>query len=158
MDIAFWGGAAIVLLAVEAATYGLTSVWFAIGALCALLTAVLGAPPWLQAVWFAVVSAATLLLTRPLVKKYINSRTQPTNADRLLGQTALVREDVDNLAGSGAVFADGKLWTARSAGGQRLPSGSRVRIERIEGVKLIVSPAAPEQSAGPGGEASPQNE
>ena len=143
MDIAIWGGAVVVLLIIEGATYGLTSVWFAIGALCALITAALGAPLWLQVLWFAVVSAATLLLTRPLVVKYVNSRTQPTNADRLLGQTAMVRERVDNLAGTGTVYADGKLWTARSAGGQVLPEGERVLVRRIEGVKLIVEAADP---------------
>ena len=140
MDIAFWGGLTVVLLAVEALTYGLTSVWFAIGALCALITAALGAPVWLQGAWFGLISAATLLLTRPLVKKYVNSRTQPTNADRLPGQLAVVREKVDNLAGTGAVYADGKLWTARSADGKAIPAGAEVRIRRIEGVKLIVTP------------------
>ncbi len=142
MEIAFWGGAAIVLLVIEAATYGLTSVWFAIGALCALIAALLGAQLWLQVVWFFLISAATLLLTRPLVKKYVNSRTQPTNADRLPGQLAVVREAVDNLSGTGTVYVDGKLWTARSSGGELLPVGTEVVIEGIQGVKLIVRPSA----------------
>ena len=139
--IVFWGVTAIIFLVVELATYGLTSIWFAIGALCALLTAVLNAPAWLQIVWFAVISAATLLITRPLAKKYVNSRTQPTNADRVIGTKATVRETVDNRAGTGTVFADGKLWTARSAEDETYPAGTVVIIQKIEGVKLIVSAA-----------------
>ena len=77
----FWLVAMVVLLIIEAAVPGLISIWFAIGALAALISALFHAPVWLQLVWFLAVSILTLVLTRPLVKKYVNSRTTPTNAD-----------------------------------------------------------------------------
>lgn len=141
-----WGAATVVLLLVELATYGLTSIWLAIGAACAFLAALLGAPLWLQILWFVLISAVTLLLTRPLAMKYVNNRAQPTNADRVIGAEAVVREAIDNDEGAGAVYADGKVWSARSAGGEPIPAGTRVRVRSIEGVKLIVSAAtAPER-------------
>ena len=85
-----WLIAMIVLLAVEAVVPGLISIWFALGALAALVSALLHAPLWLQIVWCLVVSVAALALTRPLAKKYINSRTQPTNADMLIGKREFV--------------------------------------------------------------------
>ena len=137
-----WAVLSAVFLGAEALSLGLVSIWFALGALSALLSEVLGAPPWLQIVLFILISAATLALTRPLVRKYINGRAQATNADRALGMEAVTKEDIDNLAGSGTVSLDGKLWSARSAGGEMIPAGATVRVERIEGVKLIVRPVA----------------
>ena len=139
--VMFWAAAAVIFLVIEAISAGITSIWFALGALCALVAAVL-APQliWLQAVWFAAISVLTLLLTRPLVRKYINSRTQATNADRVIGMRGMVREDIDNLTGLGAVYVDGKVWTARSAGGETISAGLPVLVRRIEGVKLIVEP------------------
>ena len=141
MEILAWAVAAVVFLVLEAVTMGITSIWFAIGSICALIAAVMGAPLWLQGVWFGVISLVTLLLTRPLVRKYINGRTQATNADRVIGMEAVVQEPIDNLAQTGAVTVDGKVWTARSAGGESIPAFSIVRVQRIDGVKLIVSPA-----------------
>ena len=109
-----WLIAMIVLLAVEAVVPGLISIWFALGALAALVSALLHAPRWLQIVWFLVVSVAALALTRPLAKKYINSRTQPTNADMLIGKECIVRESIDNVRGTGSVSVGGKVWTART--------------------------------------------
>lgn len=139
IDGVFWLAGIVVLLVLEAATAGLTCIWFALGALAALVSALFGAPIWLQIVWFLVVSAVSLYLTRPLVKKYVNSETQPTNADMVVGREAKVTEDIDNLAGTGAVSVGGKVWTARSASGDAIGAGELVRVERIEGVKLIVS-------------------
>lgn len=137
---AVWLVAMIVLLVVEGAVPGLVSIWFALGALAALIAALVGAPIWLQVVWFLVVSVASLALTRPLAKKYINSRTQATNADAVIGKEAVVTENIDNVLGSGAAAVDGKVWTARMdddrAGAK---SGEIVKVLRIEGVKLIVS-------------------
>ena len=100
------------------------------------------APLWLQLVWFFAVSIAAFAVTRPLVKKYINSRTQPTNADMLIGQECLVTEDIDNLAGRGAVSVGGKIWTAaRAQGDTPIAAGTTATVLRIEGVKLIVTPA-----------------
>ena len=139
--ILFWAAATVVFIVVELATVGLASIWFALGALCALIAAALGAKLWLQIVLFFVVSVITLILTRPLVKKYINGKTHATNADRVLGMTAVVKEAVDNLAGTGAVFADGKVWSARSADGAPIEPGTLVTVQEIQGVKLIVEKA-----------------
>lgn len=89
---------------------------------------------------FLAVSAAALAATRPLVKK-LSAGGVPTNADRVLGRSARVTETIDNDSASGAVYVDGKTWTARSADGSVLPAGSRVEIRRMEGVKLIVEAA-----------------
>ena len=136
--IVFWAAAIVAFIVIELATVGLASIWFALGALCALIAALLGAKLWMQIVWFAVISAAALVLTRPLVKKYINSKTYATNADRVIGCRAVVKERIDALAATGAVLADGKMWTARTADGSVLEPGDIVTVRQIEGVKLIV--------------------
>lgn len=134
-----WLIAMIALLIFEACVPGLVSIWFALGAFAAMLSALLGAPLWLQITWFAVVSIVTLWLTRPFVKKYVNSRTVPTNLDMVIGQECLVTEDIDNHAGTGAVTVGGKIWTARMDKPDRSARrGDIVRAVRIEGVKLIV--------------------
>ena len=136
-----WLIAMVALLIIEAVVPGLISIWFALGALAALLSALLHAPLWLQIVWFLVVSIAALVLTRPLAVKYVNSRTQPTNADVLIGRECVVTEEIDDVLGTGAVTVSGKVWTARTGKeGLRLMKGDRARVLRIEGVKLIVEP------------------
>lgn len=133
-----WGAAAVLFLAVEAATVGLASIWFAIGAVCALIAALLYAPLWLQLLWFALISTLTLVLTRPLARKYINARSQATNADRVIGSSCRVTERIDNISGTGAVSADGRIWTARTENGAVVEPGAVVRVLEIRGVKLIV--------------------
>ena len=114
-----------------------------ISACIALLCAALGAAVWLQIVWFVVVSVATLVLTRPLVKRYVDSRSVATNADRNIGRTAVVTERIDNLAATGAVQLGGVIWTARSTDDAlTIESGEHVIIRAIEGVKLIVERTA----------------
>ena len=136
-----WLIAMIVLLVVEGLVPGLISIWFALGALAALVSALLHAPLWLQIVWFLAVSIAALALTRPLAKKYINARTQPTNADMMIGKECVVRESIDNVLGTGAVSVDGKVWTARTESDEtKAQEGARAVVVRIEGVKLIVKP------------------
>ena len=136
----FWLIAMVVLLIVEAAVPGLVSIWFALGALGALIAALLGAPLWLQIVWFILLSVLSLILTRPLVKKYVNSRVKPTNADMMIGKDCVVTEEIDNLKGSGAVSVSGKVWTARMENeNEQAQAGEVVKVLRIEGVKLIVS-------------------
>ena len=136
--------AMVVFLVIEAVTVGIVSVWFAIGALFAMVTAMLGANLWVQIAVFLVVSAVTLYFTRPLVKKYVNNKVEPTNADMLIGKECRVVETIDNLTGTGAVYVDGKTWTARTVDEEIIPEGQLVKAERIEGVKLIVSKIAPE--------------
>ena len=134
-----WLIAMVILLVVEAMVPGLISIWFAIGALAALISALFHAPVWLQLVWFFAISILTLVLTRPFVKKYVNSRVTPTNADVVIGKDAVVTERIDNLHAQGAVMLDGKVWTARTEKEQvTVEAGETVRVLRIEGVKLIV--------------------
>ena len=138
-----WLVAMVILLVVEAMVPGLISIWFAIGALAALISALFHAPVWLQLVWFFAISILTLVLTRPFVKKYVNSRVTPTNADVVIGKDAVVTERIDNLHAQGAVMLDGKVWTARTEKEQvTVEAGETVRVLRIEGVKLIVEAKA----------------
>ena len=139
----FWLIVMVMFLVVEAATVGLVCIWFAAGSLIALLAAMCGAQLWLQIVVFIIVSAATLYFTRPLVKRYVNSKVEPTNADMVIGKECRVTETVDNIAGTGAVYVDGKTWTARSADDEVIPEGTNKKKKSIDGVKLIV--AAPEK-------------
>lgn len=138
--IIFWVCAAILFIVIEAVGVGLASIWFALGAVCALIAALLGAPPWLQVTWFIVISVVTLIATRPLAKKYVNSRRQATNADRVIGTQCVVTERIDNMAETGAVKCDGKEWTARSQNGEILEKDQIVTVIEISGVKLIVTP------------------
>mgnify|MGYP003331743346 FL=1 len=136
---AFWIIAMVAFLIVEAVTVGLASIWFALGSLAAMVCAKLNAQIWVQIVVFLIVSAAALYFTRPLVKKYINGKKQPTNADMAIGKECRVTETINNVAGTGAVYVDGKTWTARSEDDEVIEEGELVWALRIEGVKLIVS-------------------
>ncbi len=135
---AFWLIAFIALVAGEAATVGLVCIWFAAGAVGGFLVAILGGRFWLQLIVFAAVSALTLALVRPAAARFIRPRRSPTNADRVVDQTASVTETIDNEAGTGQVNVLGQVWTARSALGVVIPAGSQVKVQRIEGVKLFV--------------------
>ena len=138
---ALWFVLLVVFAIVEAATVGLASIWFAAGALAAMIASLLHAPLWLQIVLFLAVSFVTLLLARPLARKLLAPGYQPTNADRILGQEAVVTETIDNLAGRGLVSVGGSVWTARAQDDQPIAAGTVVRILRIEGVKVFVTPA-----------------
>lgn len=136
--VLIWLGLTLAFAALEAATVGLTSIWFAAGGLAALIAALLGAPLGVQIGLFIAVSGLCLLAVRPFAARYLNNRVQRTNADRILGMEARVTEEIDNLRGAGAVAVDGKTWTARSQGDTPIPAGSVVRVLRIEGVKVYV--------------------
>ena len=133
-----WTAAIILFGIVEAVTAGLVSIWFVGGALAALISAFVGAPLWLQIVLFLVVSAVALAMTRPLLKKITTANMEATNADRVLGTVAKVTETIDNENSVGAVYVDGKTWTARSVDETIIAAGSLVCIERMQGVKLLV--------------------
>ena len=137
-----WIAAIIIFGVAEAATAGLTSIWFVLGSVAGLIAAVCSAPIWLQVVLFFVVSIAALAFTRPLVVKLMKKDIKPTNADMVLGGTARVTERIDNALPSGAVYIDGKTWTARSDDGSIIEPDTAVRILRMEGVKLIVQKEA----------------
>lgn len=135
-----WLGAFVVFLAIETGTLGLVSIWFAVGSLGALLVAWLGGVFWIQAVVFLVLSCASLACLRPLVKKYIAPKIKATNADSLIGLETLITGDVDNIQAKGELLLGGVPWCARSTSGEPIPAGTLVRIDRIEGVRLYVSP------------------
>ena len=136
---ALWLALMVVFLIVEGMAPGLVSIWFALGALAALIASLLGAQLWLQIIWFIAVSAIALAATRPLARKYVNSKTQATNADMLIGQECVVNEAINGLAQTGAVSVGGKIWTARCSDPDAvIEKGAVAVIERIEGVKLIV--------------------
>ena len=133
-----WLGAAVVFGIVEALTAGLVSIWFVAGSAAALIGAFLGAGLGVQVALFVVVSAAALAVTRPLVRRYTAGKAVPTNLDRVLGDSGKVTETIDNENSTGAVYVDGKTWTARSEDGTVIPAGTVVTVVRMEGVKLFV--------------------
>ena len=130
----------IIAIALEAATAQLVSIWFAGGGLAGLIAHFLHAPLWLQVIAAAVATLILLLATRPLVRRFLRGKETRTNADRVVGRTAVVTEPIDNVLAKGRVSVLGSDWTARSLDGGTIPAGAQVRVERIEGVKLIVSP------------------
>ena len=142
IDSIVWLVLLIVFAVGEAVTVGLTSIWFAAGALGALITSTLTENLLIQIIVFLALSLVTLLLVRPLARKYFIPRRVATNADRILGQEGIVTEDIDNLEAKGQVKVSGTVWSARSQRDEvPIPAGTRVRILRIEGVKVFVAPA-----------------
>ena len=123
----------------EAVTVGLTSVWFAVGSLGALLCALAGGNLWLQIGVFLALSGLSLAMVRPLAKKFLIPGYSATNADRVIGQEAVVTQTIDNLHGQGQVNIAGQTWTARSQDDTVIPEGTLVRVLRIEGVKVFVA-------------------
>ena len=137
--IQIWLIAIALLLLVEFATSALTTIWFAGGALIALICAFFGGPVWLQVILFIAGSIVLLFLTRPLAVKLMNKGAVRTNADSLIGKEAVVTERIDNLQSTGTVQINGQVWTARSVNPEhRIEKDEIVMVRAIEGVKLIV--------------------
>ncbi len=134
-----WIAATVLLVVVEAITVQLVTIWFAAGTLAALIANLAHAPMWLQWTIFITVSIIALVATRPLVKKISSKKVQPTNADRCIGQTAVVLEDIDNEHAQGMVSVGGVKWTARSTKGEYIGKDESVTVDKIEGVKLLVT-------------------
>ena len=128
----------VVCLVVEISTLGLTTIWFAGGALLATIVALIGGPLWLQILVFLVTSIVLLIFTRPLAAKYFNKNRIKTNVNSIVGKQAIVTETIDNLKAEGQIITNGMEWTARSVDDSILEAGCVVTIERIEGVKAIV--------------------
>lgn len=127
-------------LIVEAACpIHLVSIWFAAGALAAMIAAALGAQIWLQVTAFVVVSGVLLALLWPFIRKFLNPKLQKTNLDAVIGSQGTVTEDIDNVDAVGQVKLGAMYWTARSTDGKPLTKGTRVCVDRIEGVKVFVS-------------------
>ena len=139
--VIFWLVVVILSIAVEAITLGLTSIWFAGGALVALAASALRLPIALQVVLFFAVSVVLLYFTRPIAVKYFNKDRIKTNAESLVGRQAIVISEIDNLQGIGQVTVGGQEWSARSVEDDvKLPVGTVVDIMAINGVKLMVKP------------------
>lgn len=127
-----------ILLVVEFLTLGLTTVWFAGGALVAFLVSLAGGPLWLQLLLFIVVSVILLLFTRPLAVKYLNKDVQKTNVDSIPGKKGIVTVTIDNLKAEGQVTIQGMEWSARAKDDNIIEKGKVVKVTAVEGVKLIV--------------------
>lgn len=134
-----WAVAIVAFGVLEGITAQLVSIWFVIGSIASLIAAFLNATFTVQVIVFIAVSALALIITRPIVKKKLNTKIQPTNADRCINQTGIVIEEINNLTPSGQVKVDGKIWTARSSNQETITEGTVVRVEKIDGVKLIVN-------------------
>lgn len=133
-----WLSLFVLFLVIEIITMGLTTIWFAGGALVAFLVAVLGLGLGVQIIIFAIVSLALLAVTRPLAMKYFNQERQKTGAELLIGQKALVIEEIDTLSSKGRVEVRGQEWAAKTEPGRKDPKNAIVVVEGIQGVKLIV--------------------
>jgi len=137
----FWLALVIIFVVVECLTVGLVSIWFAGGALVSMFLAMAGASAIWQDVVFLVVSGALLVATRPFAKKYLMNKKVKTNYQSVIGEVAKVTETIDNFNQTGAVFADGKEWTARSTNNSAvMEQGALVKVTAVEGVKLMVEP------------------
>ncbi|MBR6922373.1 MAG: NfeD family protein [Clostridia bacterium] len=134
---------------VEAASPQLTSVWFALGALFALITSLIKPDWWwLQLIVFVVVSAVSLALTRPLAKKLLSKNKTRINADRFIDEEGVVVQRINNVLGEGQVKSKGTVWSARSEDdGVMIEEGAHVKIKRIEGVKVIVTEIRKEEES-----------
>lgn len=135
-----WLGLTVIFVVIEAATSQLVSIWFVAGAVVAMVFALFDLPVWSQVVAFVAVSGAVLALLRPVILKRTRAARVPTNADMVVGQTAVVLTDIDNDISAGRVEVMGADWSARSENGKLIKKGDRVRVLRIEGVRLIVTP------------------
>ena len=139
MDIVIWLILLVVFLIIEANTVAVVSIWFAAGALVALIASFFDAQLWMQITAFLGVSVVCLAWLRTVVGKYIKPRIVPTNVDAILDSQGYVTEDIDNLAARGQVKLGAMEWTARSSDGTEIPKGTLVKVDKIEGVKVFVT-------------------
>ena len=138
-----WLGLMVAFLVAEAACpCHLISIWFAVGSLVAVVVALMGGALWLQTLLFLLVSCGLLVALWPLAKKFLKPKLTATNVDSVIGSVGLVTVAVDNLTAVGQVKLNGMEWTARSTSGDPIPEGNQVRVDRIEGVKVFVSPVS----------------
>ena len=126
-------------LVVEAITVGLTTIWFAGGALVAAIASGLGAGILIQWVLFLIVSLALLIFTRPMAVRYMNKGVPKTNVNSLIGERAVVIQKINNLEQSGQVRINDIEWMARTSSDEvTIPEHAIVTIEDVQGAKLIV--------------------
>ena len=136
-----WFALLVAFLIMESASVSLVSLWFAVGALVALVLSLLQVDLWIQITVFLAVSVLLLACLRSVVKKYLKPRIVKTNVDSVIGSTGLVTQTIDNVKAEGQVKLGAMYWTARSVSGETIPEGTLIRVERIEGVKAYVIPA-----------------
>ncbi len=139
MNSMLWLILLAILLIVEMATLGLTTIWFAGGALVAFIVSLFYDNLLLEISLFLVISLLLLIFTRPFVKKYFNSTRVKTNYEAIIGKEAIVTATIDNDTNTGLAIVNGQEWSARSVDGSKIEKGTRVIIENISGVKLMVS-------------------
>lgn len=141
MDTIIWLVLMIAFLIAEAATVVMISLWFAGGALVALVASLLGAPLWLQVALFFLVSAALLGSLRGMVRKHFTPKLERTNVDAIIGSSGYVTAEIDNIKATGTVKLGAMEWTARATAGAPIAVGTLVKVDKIEGVKVFVTPA-----------------
>lgn len=134
----FWLVLMVICLVVEGSTAAITSIWFAAGALVAMVASLLRAELWLQVALFTGVSIALLLCLRPMLKKYITPKQVRTNVESVIGSQGVVIQPIDNIAGTGRVKLGALEWAARSSQGKTIPEGTVVKAVKVEGVKVFV--------------------
>lgn len=147
MEGIFWLVVIVVMAVIEIITLGLTTIWFAGGALAAFLASLLGASVLVQSILFIVVSVVLLAFTRPWAVEYFNKDRARTNADSLIGETGIVLQEIDNLKAQGMVSVRGQEWTARAADNTVISKETQVEIVEISGVKLLVKEKETENSS-----------
>ena len=133
-----WLFIAVVLSVIEAVTVSLISVWFAIGALAAIIPAYFEVPLWGQILVFLAVSAIAFAFTKRFFKDVVKVKKQPTNSDSLIGTDGIVTAEINNLEGAGKVYISGLTWSAKSKNGEKISEGAVVTVYKIEGATLIV--------------------
>lgn len=143
MQSAIWLIVAVVLAVIEASTAQLVCIWFALGAVCAMITAIITENVLIQVLIFILSTAVFLILTRKIVRRLTDVKASKTNADSLIGKEFIVLEEVDNLKETGTLKVSGTVWSVRNTEEGVIPSGTKVIIEKIEGVKLFVKPVTP---------------
>lgn len=146
MYLIIWLVLMIIFLVAEAQSITMVSLWFAVGALGALIAEICGAELWLQIVIFFAISIVLLASLRPIARKYFTPKISKTNVDSVIGQTGLVTADINNVTAQGQVKLGAMEWSARSTSGEAIPVGTLVKVDKIEGVKVFVSPAQVEAS------------
>ena len=127
------------LIAEGICPFHLVSVWFAVGALAAVVVSILGLSSWVQITVFLVVSGGLLLAMWPISRKLLKPNASKTNVDAIIGSQGYVTADIDNLSATGQVKLGAMEWTARSSSGDPIKAGTLVKVDRIEGVNTFVS-------------------
>ena len=135
-----WFALLVFFIFLEASTVSVVSVWFAAGTLVAMIAAICGCQLWLQCLLFFVVSVLLLIALRPILRKYFTPKLVKTNVDSIIGQEGLVIATIDNVESSGQVKLGGMVWSARSVSGEPIAEGTLVQVDKIEGVKVYVTP------------------